>query len=98
MPSSSPPVLEFVVSVVLLLRLVRLFCLGNGRFEAGITQNFLAGLCPAPRWGCPPQTRPGASRPRPRNPSLDAPPRQPGPPVTPPGVLHAALIPRLHVY
>ena len=60
MPSSSPPVLEFVVSVVL-LRLVRLFCLGNGRFEAGFTQNFFAGLCPAPRWGWPPQTRPLAA-------------------------------------
>ena len=46
---------EFVVSVVL-LRLVRLFCLGNGCFEAGITQNFFVGLCPAPRWGWPPQT------------------------------------------
>ena len=74
-----------------LLRLVRLFCVENDRFEARIAQNFLAGLCPAPRWGWPPQTRPGASRPRPGNPSLDAPPRHPGPPVTTPGPLHASL-------
>ena len=33
------------------------FSLGNGRFEARIAQNFFAALCPAPRWGLPPQTR-----------------------------------------
>ena len=49
--TSSPACSRARAVSVVLLHLVRLFCLGNGRFEAGITQNFFAGLCPAPRWG-----------------------------------------------